>query len=708
MSDVSVTRAVADRPSAMDKELMESPPPPPPPDYWTRSPVKDEDHQQLNNNNGFIPQRSLNGASGHQTASSLDFTMVSFVHAVIAATPSQSASWNLHSLDTQVRWLCTADAHMKNGIEFYRALMRLIATSLGYLTVDTDTGIALQHRPSHHHHHIFHPHPHPHSPSLSSSMMFHSLSPHAVLKREPIPSTDSDFEAWRPRNETDTDDRTLHYTQSQHHQHQHPLQQLSQLPSPPATALPTKVLLDERQQPLPQPTVAPVRRRGRPRGSKNKPKKLPSARSSFSSDASSSPLRELCLMAALADEELVVSPRSPVLVHASIPVSTPASVLAPAMPITSLAPRTGITTPERYPASPAETDNEAEADDKRRSLALESRPPPTLVRAGQTTRMKAKRDIDEDDDEQIEQEEHQHGEDQEEEEEDAEEQPTRRRISIKRKKNKKSLDVDEIVVGIDAGAPSRNARKRPRISTDKEDHHDHYHHSDSESDNLHHSTSENEDLSEHEEDEEEEEEDSYEEEYSDGGEYDPRTEKMKKTKKGTTAASAAGARTSKHQQPRRRSSGASKPRRSSKRGSPVPRLSTGRKPQVYFTKLQSQQLRKLVAQHGPDWKLMAEILGNGFTSSNCSQHWARVANPAINKGQYTVDEDQKILRIVAEIGTNSWSAIAKAMGTGRTDTSVRGRYFRLIDQPLGMLPGDELQKRVAKKSPRQPKHPHKH
>jgi hypothetical protein len=77
-----------------------------------------------------------------------------------------------------------------------------------------------------------------------------------------------------------------------------------------------------------------------------------------------------------------------------------------------------------------------------------------------------------------------------------------------------------------------------------------------------------------------------------------------------------------------------------------------------------------------DWKQIAIFVGNGKTSSQCSQRWSRALNPSLSKEQWTEDEDRELLESVAEYGEHSWARVSKQMGS-RSDVQCRYRFEQL-------------------------------
>jgi hypothetical protein len=113
------------------------------------------------------------------------------------------------------------------------------------------------------------------------------------------------------------------------------------------------------------------------------------------------------------------------------------------------------------------------------------------------------------------------------------------------------------------------------------------------------------------------------------------------------------------------------------------------------------------------WKQISEFVGNGKTSSQCSQRWSRALNPVLSKEQWTDRQDRALCALVAEHGEHSWARVAKELGT-RSDVQCRYRFdllrrarkvegpqragVRLLTDP-GQLSGAELMPPLIVRSP---------
>lgn len=95
-----------------------------------------------------------------------------------------------------------------------------------------------------------------------------------------------------------------------------------------------------------------------------------------------------------------------------------------------------------------------------------------------------------------------------------------------------------------------------------------------------------------------------------------------------------------------------------------------------WTEEENKLLKDLVAKYGPkNWKNIAEALGNRHSADQCNQHWHRVVDPNIVKGDWTQEEDDLLMEKVQQLGESSWTKVAEYI-EGRTDIQCRHRYFQ--------------------------------
>eukprot|EP01022_Parablepharisma_sp_SALTPOND_P026515 TRINITY_DN64309_c1_g1_i1.p1 TRINITY_DN64309_c1_g1~~TRINITY_DN64309_c1_g1_i1.p1 ORF type:complete len:634 (+),score=67.82 TRINITY_DN64309_c1_g1_i1:3460-5361(+) len=89
-------------------------------------------------------------------------------------------------------------------------------------------------------------------------------------------------------------------------------------------------------------------------------------------------------------------------------------------------------------------------------------------------------------------------------------------------------------------------------------------------------------------------------------------------------------------------------------------------------------LSKAVAQNkGRNWKKIAEALP-GRTDVQCLHRWQKVLNPELVKGPWTEEEDNLVLRLVAEHGPQKWTSIAEHL-PGRIGKQCRERWHNHLN-----------------------------
>ena len=89
--------------------------------------------------------------------------------------------------------------------------------------------------------------------------------------------------------------------------------------------------------------------------------------------------------------------------------------------------------------------------------------------------------------------------------------------------------------------------------------------------------------------------------------------------------------------------------------------------------------KKTAAGEKVSWKDLEAVLERKAT--RISEHWKNHLDPAINKGDFTPDEDAFILAQYGHYTTTDkarvpWSKIAQELNTGRTDNAVKNRTRR--------------------------------
>ncbi|KAJ3368495.1 Myb-like DNA-binding domain protein [Allomyces arbusculus] len=94
-----------------------------------------------------------------------------------------------------------------------------------------------------------------------------------------------------------------------------------------------------------------------------------------------------------------------------------------------------------------------------------------------------------------------------------------------------------------------------------------------------------------------------------------------------------------------------------------------------FTPAEDDLLHQAVHIHGPDqWTSVADLLGTR-DAKQCLQRW-KAQDPAIRRGRFTRDEDAALRAAVTQCG-EKWSDVARLV-LGRTDMQCRERYYNSI------------------------------
>ena len=97
-----------------------------------------------------------------------------------------------------------------------------------------------------------------------------------------------------------------------------------------------------------------------------------------------------------------------------------------------------------------------------------------------------------------------------------------------------------------------------------------------------------------------------------------------------------------------------------------------------WTPEEDELLRNLVSQTQPNsWSLIAKYFPNK-TSPQIAGRWEKVLNPNLVKGSWTREEDEVVLKYVAEHGDKDWAKLALLLN-GRTGKQCRERFKNHLD-----------------------------
>ena len=107
-----------------------------------------------------------------------------------------------------------------------------------------------------------------------------------------------------------------------------------------------------------------------------------------------------------------------------------------------------------------------------------------------------------------------------------------------------------------------------------------------------------------------------------------------------------------------------------------------------WTKEEDELLTK-IASHSEtiSWRTIAQYFPNK-TAPQLAGRWEKVLNPTLIKGSWTREEDELILRFVAENGDKDWAKLAMLL-RGRTGKQCRERFKNHLDPSVSKLTWSE-------------------
>ncbi|XP_056324669.1 v-myb avian myeloblastosis viral oncogene homolog-like 2b [Danio aesculapii] len=102
------------------------------------------------------------------------------------------------------------------------------------------------------------------------------------------------------------------------------------------------------------------------------------------------------------------------------------------------------------------------------------------------------------------------------------------------------------------------------------------------------------------------------------------------------------------------------------------------KVKVKWTQEEDDKLRKLVLNVGSnDWKYIAGLLPNR-SEHQCQHRWFKVLDPDLVKGPWTKEEDEKVIELVKKYGNKQWAMVAKHL-KGRLGKQCRERWHNHLN-----------------------------
>lgn len=105
---------------------------------------------------------------------------------------------------------------------------------------------------------------------------------------------------------------------------------------------------------------------------------------------------------------------------------------------------------------------------------------------------------------------------------------------------------------------------------------------------------------------------------------------------------------------------------------PMKRKRSKRRHKAKFSPEEDKQLIELVKQYGVNaWEIVC-LKMNQRNERQCKDRWFYYLSPDLNKGPWTKDEDDLLIKSVKEYGP-SWVRITKLF-KGRTDVQIKNRW----------------------------------
>lgn len=102
---------------------------------------------------------------------------------------------------------------------------------------------------------------------------------------------------------------------------------------------------------------------------------------------------------------------------------------------------------------------------------------------------------------------------------------------------------------------------------------------------------------------------------------------------------------------------------------------------IKWTKEEDETLIRLVAESdAPNWSTIALSFPQKSTQQ-VTERWEKVLNPALVKGSWTREEDEIIVRFVREFGPKNWTRLA-ALLKGRIGKQCRERWRNHLDPSI--------------------------
>ncbi|KAJ1530938.1 hypothetical protein ONE63_005774 [Megalurothrips usitatus] len=111
-----------------------------------------------------------------------------------------------------------------------------------------------------------------------------------------------------------------------------------------------------------------------------------------------------------------------------------------------------------------------------------------------------------------------------------------------------------------------------------------------------------------------------------------------------------------------------------------------------WTKEEDSLLKTLVEEFKENWETIAKHFPDR-SDVQCQQRWLKVVNPALVKGPWTKEEDEKVLELVVRYGPKKWTLIARHL-KGRIGKQCRERWHNHLNPKIKKTAWTEEEDRV--------------
>ena len=103
-----------------------------------------------------------------------------------------------------------------------------------------------------------------------------------------------------------------------------------------------------------------------------------------------------------------------------------------------------------------------------------------------------------------------------------------------------------------------------------------------------------------------------------------------------------------------------------------------------WTTAEDDKIRRLVGEMGAQkWSQLANYLP-GRIGKQCRERWYNHLDPNIRRGPWSDEENEVILQAFAQMG-GRWSVISKLLPPGRTDNAIKNHWNSALRRELRKL-----------------------